>query len=298
MLNLEDIHLFVIVADLKSFTAAADKEQYPKSSISRRLRKLEDQLGVRLLDRTTRSINLTESGELFYERAISILDEVEATEQLIKTDQLHPEGLLRICAPDEVIRLNLQEPLVEFATLQPQLKIEVLSGTIGQHLLGDRLDVMIHIDDPADSTFIARPITAATTNYYASPDYLREHGEPEQPDDVLKHCCIVENRNPRKNVNHWSFRTEDGARELVIDAQYFADTTYLALKFVEEGLGIAMLPDHSCRESLAAGRVVKLFDGVHEVFHPLYAIYPSKRHVPAKVKVFLDFLEKALPERL
>ena len=107
---------------------------------------------------------------------------------------MHPEGHLRICAPDEFIRINLQPLLVEFAREQPQLRIEVLSGTVGQHLLGDRLDMMIHIDAPEDSSFIARPITSATTNYYASPDYLREFGEPQEPEDVLNHRCVVENR--------------------------------------------------------------------------------------------------------
>jgi DNA-binding transcriptional LysR family regulator len=174
----------------------------------------------------------------------------------------------------------------------------VLTGTIGQHLLGDRLDVMIHIDAPEDSSFIAKPITTATTNYYASPDYIREHGEPQEPEDVLQHRCVVENRNPRKNVNHWIFRTETGFRELRVDGHYSADTTHLSLKFTEEGFGIAMLPDHSCRPSVEAGKLVKLFGGKHEVPHQLFAIYPSRRHIPAKVKIFLDFIENALPERL
>lgn len=298
MLDLEDIRLFVTVAELKSFTAAGDKEQYPKSSISRRLRKLEDQLGVRLLERTTRSISLTESGELFYERAVQILNEVEVTEQLLAGDQLRPQGLLRLCAPDEFIRRSLQEPLLAFAREQPQLRIEVLTGTVGQHLLGDRLDVMIHIDAPEDSSFIARPITTATTNYYASPDYLREHGEPREPDDVLHHHCVVENRNPRKNVNHWPFLEEGGIREVAVNAYYRADTTHLSQVFTERGLGIALLPDHTCRDALESGRLVKLFDGIHELAHNLYAIYPSRRYVPAKLKVFLEFLEQNLPDRL
>jgi DNA-binding transcriptional LysR family regulator len=298
VLDLEDIRLFVTVADLKSFTAAGEKEQYPKSSISRRLRKLEDQLGTRLLERTTRSINLTESGELFYERAVQILNEVEVTEQLLAGNQLQPQGLLRVCAPDEFIRGSLQEPLLAFAREQPQLRLEVITGTVGQHLLGDRLDVMIHIDTPEDSSFIARPITTATTNYYASPTYLREHGEPLEPEDVLRHRCVVENRNPTKNVNHWFFLEASGVRELSVEPYYSADTTYLSQAFTEQGLGIALLPDHSCREALEAGRLVKLFEGAHEVEHTLYAIYPSRRHVPAKVKVFLDYLERVLPERL
>jgi DNA-binding transcriptional LysR family regulator len=298
VLDLEDIRLFVTVAELKSFTAAGEKEQYPKSSISRRLRKLEDQLGARLLERTTRSISLTESGELFYERALQILNEVELTEQLLAGDRLQPQGLLRVCAPDEFIRRSLQEPLVAFAAEQPQLRLEIMTGTVGQHLLGDRLDVMIHIDAPEDSSFIARPITTATTNYYASPDYLREQGTPHIPEDVLDHRCVVENRNPTKIVNHWFFNEASGVRELAVDAYYSADTTYLSQQFTEQGLGIALLPDHSCREAVEDGRLVKLFDGVHEFEHTLYAIYPSRRHVPAKVKVFLDYLERVLPDRL
>ena len=298
MLDLEDIRLFVTVAELKSFTAAGEKEQYPKSSVSRRLRKLEDQLGVRLLERTTRSIGLTESGELFYERAVQILDEVELTEQMLAGDQLQPNGLLRVCAPDEFIRRSLQEPFLAFAREHPQLRLEIMTGTVGQHLLGDHLDVMIHIGAPEDSSFIARPITTGTTNYYASPAYLREHGEPQRPEDILHHRCVVENRNPTKTVNHWFFREASGVSELTVEARYRADTTYLSQTFTEGGLGIALLPDHSCREALEAGRLVKLFDGVHEMEHTLYALYPSRRHVPAKVKVFLEFLEQALPDRI
>ena len=127
---------------------------------------------------------------------------------------------------------------------------------------------------------------------------MREFGEPQEPEDVLNHRCVVENRNPKKNVNHWIFRTEDGFRELAVHGHYSADTTYLSIKFVEEGLGIGMLPDHGCRDALKAGRLVKLFGGKHEVPHQLFAVYPSRRHVPAKLKVFLDFLEKKLPNTL
>lgn len=298
MLNLDDVHLFVTVAELKSLTAAGDKEQLSKSTVSRRLRHLEDHLGVRLLERTTRNVHLTESGEEFYRRALTILDEVETTEQLIGGDRFHASGHLRICSPHEFTRLHLQYLLPLFAKEQPQLQLEVLSGTVGQHLAGDRLDLMIHIDEPEDSSFIARPITMATTNYYASPEYLERYGEPREPADVLAHKCVVESRNPRRDVNIWRFLTDDGYEELSVVGHYIADTTYLCRRWVEEGLGISMLPDHVCAKSVRAGRLRKLFDGRHEVRHVLYAVYPSRRYVPAKVRVFLEFLERELPERL
>lgn len=298
MLNLEELNLFVAVAELKSFTAAGEKLDYPKSSISRRLRKLEDQLGTRLLERTTRSISLTEAGELFYERATKILDEVEVTEQLLTGRAVLPSGTLRICAPDELIRLHLQPLLIQFSEEQPSLNLEVITGTVGQHLLGDRLDMMIHIDPPEDSSFCARPVTTATSNYYASPKYLEEYGVPKEPEDLLSHRCVIEQRNPKKNVNHWMFLTESGTEELAIPGHYSADTTWLSRSFVEAGLGISMLPDHSCREALAAGKLIKLFNGKHEITHQLFALYPSRRHMPAKLKVFLEFLERCLPDRL
>jgi DNA-binding transcriptional LysR family regulator len=298
MIEFENLRLFVIVAELGSFTAAGDKENYPKSTISRRIRKLEDQLRVRLLDRTTHTITLTESGQLFYDRAVRMLNDLEDTEQLLAGNEAHPVGNLRIGAPDGFLRLDIYKQLIQFAKDNPQLNIETVSGTVGLDLLGDRLDILIHIDDPEDSSFIARRITTATTNYYASPIYLSEHGEPQNPEDLLQHSCIVEKRNPRKNVNHWVFRNETGYRQLVINPRYSADTTYLSLSFTEEGLGIAMLPDHWCVDSLKSGRLVKLFNGAHEILHPLYAVYPSRRYVPAKVKTFLNFLQQALPDRL
>ena len=296
-LSFEEMQLFICVVNSGSITSAANHLEMPKSTLSRRLRHLEECLGARLLERTTRRIQLTETGSEFYERCEQILEQVEAARMDVIAKQDAPVGKLSIYAPSEFSQYKLQGFAGEFAQAYPGLKIEFVSGAGKPHMLEDNIDVMIHIDEPQDSSFIARKIAVATTNYYASPSYLAKHGKPQTPEDLHQHACIVElthERLPRP----WLFQDKTSLAKVRVKARYACDSVQLCRTLAEQGLGVTMIPDFICEESLTQGKLVKLFRGQYEVAHNLYAIYPSRRFVPVKVRVFLNFLDGYLPSKI
>ncbi|MCF7981925.1 MAG: substrate binding domain-containing protein, partial [Pseudomonadales bacterium] len=200
-------------------------------------------------------------------------------------------------SPSEFSQYKLQGFAGEFAQAYPGLRIEFVSGAGKPHMLEDNIDVMIHIDEPQDSSFIAKKIAVATTNYYASPKYLAKHSEPQEPEDLHRHACIVElthERLPRP----WLFQEKNSLSKLRVKSKYACDSIQLCRTLAEQGLGVTMIPDFICEESLANGRLVKLFKGQYEVEHNLYAMYPSRRFVPVKIRAFLSFLNDYLPAKI
>lgn len=296
-MNLEDLRLFVTVVDNGSFTKAAEQEGLATSTLSRRLRILEDDFGVRLLERTTRNLQLTELGEDFYQRSLQILEEVDSTRSMLRKKQDQPSGCLRIYAPAEFYRVHFQEIIPAFAESYPDITLELIASDGRHDLVYSRVDVMIHIGEPDDSSYIGRKIAIATTNYYASLDYLDKHGEPEVPEDLLKHECIVEDYT-QDHDNHWIFSEAKQQKKVIVQPRYLINSTYMCHRMVDKGLGISMLPDYICQQSLKAGRLKKLFSGRYEISHNIYLLYPSRRYVPSKVKVFLEFLSEHFPKNL
>lgn len=294
-LNFEEMQLFIAVVNCGSLTGAANHLDIPKSTLSRRLRKLEESLGARLLERTTRRLQLTEAGLDFFDRCEQIIEQVELARMEVIDKQHMPVGKLSIYAPSEFSQYKLQVFAGEFAQAYPGLHIEFVSGAGKPHLLEDNIDIMIHVDEPQDSSFIARKIAVANTNYYASPSYLERCGVPSTPEDLYQHDCIVElthERLPRP----WLFPENNALAKLRVNAKYSCDSIQLCRTLAEQGLGVTMIPDFICDESLASGNLVKLFDGKYQVAHNLYAMYPSRRFVPVKVRVFLEFLDQHFPD--
>ena len=298
-LNMEfqDLRLFVSVVDNGSFTRAAEQEDLPGSTLSRRLRKLEDELGLRLLERTTRRVQVTDLGMEFYERCLQILEDVDSTRASLQRKQDTPSGRLRVYAPTEFTRVHFQEAIPSFAERYPDITLELFTSDGGHNLVDTRVDVMVHIEEPQDSSYIGKKLTMATTNYYASTTYLEKSGEPQCPRDLLQHECILEAFNPH-DYQRWLFPDGGQSEEITVQARYVTDSTYMALRLVERGLGVSMLPDYICREGLEAGRLQKLFGGRYEISHNIYLLYPSRRYVPSKVRAFLDFLEEQFPKQL
>ncbi len=296
-MEFKDLRLFVSVVDNGSFTKAAECEDLPTSTLSRRLRKLEDELGVRLLERTTRSVHVTELGEEFYQRCLLILEDVDHTRTVLQQRQEQPSGRLRIYAPTEFTRVHFLELIPAFAEAYPEINLELFTSDGGHNISDTRVDIMIHIEEPQDSSYIGRILTTATTNYYASVDYLEKYGEPKTPEDLLQHECIVEAFNPH-GYDYWVFPEGGKQKKVRARGRYVTDSTFMAQRLVLQGLGVSMLPDYICREGLEAGTLKKLFAGKYEISHNIYVLYPSRRYVPSKVKAFLAFLDEHFPKSL
>ncbi len=293
----EDLEIFVAIVEANSISRAADNLGVPKSRVSRHLKELEEELGERLLDRTTRRIRLTEAGERFYQGSLQVLDNLEALRTEVIRDESKIDGRLSVFAPVEFMSQVLDAHLGEFSRRYPALELEFLSGAARPDLLHDRLDVIIHPDAPEDSSFVAQQLCRGRTDYYASPAYLTEQGQPQHPSELYHHSCIAElsqSRQPRP----WLYRDQREVREVRILPRYRCDSIATVCSLARQGLGVAMLPVFYGAESVADGTLVQLFDGKYEVAHEIYAIYSSRRLKPRKLEVFLDFLKEVLPEEL
>ncbi len=293
----EDLEIFVAIVEANALSRAADNLGVPKSRVSRHLKELEEELGERLLERTTRSIRLTEAGERFYRGSLQVLDNMEALRTEVVRDESKIDGRLSVFAPVEFMSQVLDAHLGEFSRRYPSLELEFLSGAARPDLLHDRLDVIIHPDAPEDSSFVAQSVCRGRADYYASPAYLSAHGHPQHPSELYHHVCIAELRQDRRE-RPWMYRDKREVREVRIQPRYRCDSLATARSLAAQGLGVVMLPVFYAEKSVTDGSLVPLFGGQYEVAHEVYAIYSSRRLKPRKLEVFLDFLKEVLPEEL
>jgi molybdate transport repressor ModE-like protein len=296
-IKLNDLEIFVAIVEAGSISRAADNLGVPKSRVSRHLRELEESLGTRLLERTTRSIQFTESGERVYRDAQRILENVEALQSGVDKDASVLGGRLSVFAPVEFMSEALNPHLGEFTRRFPGLELEFLSGAARPDLLHDRLDLIIHPDAPEDSSFVAVRLCLGRTDFYTSPAYVAEYGQPQHPSEFFHHSCIAE-LDQNRRTRPWLYRSGRTRKEARIEPRYRCDSLAAARSLAEQGLGIAMLPVFYGEQSVARGTLVTLFDGKHQAAHEIYGIYSSRRLKPRKLEVFLEFLRSALPAEL
>ena len=296
-IRFQDLQLFVSVVELPSIARVAEHFETTSSTVSRRLKSMEESLGVRLVDRTTRSQHVTQAGEQFYGHCKRMLQEIEELSGAIHEQQEQAQGHLSVYAPSELFRFLISELSSKFTERYPKLRVEFISGAVKPHLLEDNFDVMIYIDEPQDSSFIARKITTATTNFYASPDYIRRRGRPSSPGEMETHDCIAEINHERK-ARPW--QVGEGSKATIIPIRYLysSDSITLCQDLAEQGLGITMLPEFKTRGSVKNGKLVQLFPDEFSTTHNVYAMYASRQFVPARIRMFVEFLQEHLPDRI
>ncbi len=268
-MSLDDAQVFTRVVELHSFTQAANSLGMQKSTVSRRIALLEDRLGVRLLNRTTRKLRLTEVGQAYYERCRQIMLDFAEAEQAVMQLQQAPSGLLRITAPIEFGQMFLGQALGAFMREYPQISA-------------------IMVGQPQDSTLIARKLFQSSRTFYASPEYVAEHGTPLVTADLNNHRAIL---LPQDNPRYWPIVGEHRLchRALACNNITFAREAAVA------GAGIVGLPRMICREVLERGELIELLPEVPLPVGEIYAVYPSRRFQALKVRAFLDFVIERLP---
>lgn len=289
-MGLDDAMIFTRVVECHSFTQAASSLNMQKSTVSRRIAQLEERLGVRLLNRTTRKLRLTEVGQAYYERCRQImLDFVEA-EQAVMQLQHEPSGLLRISAPIEFSQLFLGRVLGEFMRQYPQITAEVELTSRAVDPLEEGVDIVIQVGRPQDSTLVARKLFEGGRRLCASPAYLAAHGSPRSIAELEGHRAILlQHDAPR----YWPLLGESVPcqRVMVCNNITFAREVTLA------GAGICGLPLMICEEAVRAGRLVELLEQARLPLGEVYAVYPTRRFQAMKVRAFLDFLMARLPAK-
>lgn len=287
-MGLDDALIFTRVVECHSFTQAASSLGMQKSTVSRRIVQLEERLGVRLINRTTRRLRLTEVGQAYYERCRQIMLDFAEAEQVVMQLQQAPAGLLRISAPIEFGQWILGRVLGDFMRLYPDINAEVELASRYVDPVEEGVDIVISVGQPQDSTLIARKLFETRRRFCASPTYLAQHGVPTVAADLAEHRAITLSRDP---VRYWPMLEQNINCRRVLSCNNITFAREAALA----GAGIAVLPTMITDQEVRDGDLVELLPQVELPSGEIYAVYPSRRFQAMKVKAFLDFLMQSLP---
>lgn len=291
-MQLNDLAVFIRIVEDGSFTAAAEHLGLPKSSVSRTLTRLEQDLGVRLLQRTTRSMHLTDAGRRFYDRIRHSLDAVDDACRELSAWQSSPRGHLRITMPVELGMRFMGDVVSEFLASHPDVTLEAdLSGRMVD-LVEEGVDLGLRIGQFNDANLIGRRLGMLCGRFYASPDYLARHGTPASLDELERHKLVLF-RQPHENILMVDDTDASGRvhpRRLTVHGRFSTNNAVLQMDAVRAGLGIAMLPAFLTDTEVAAGRLVPLLSG-HVVRNgELWAMTPSRQHMSTALRAFMDHL--------
>lgn len=294
-MDLNEVSTFVKVVEAGGFTAAAEELELPKSTISRRIARLEERLGVRLLERTTRKMRLTEAGQAYFDQVSVPIATLHTASAAAEEQQDVPRGLLKLTAPVDLGHAFLPDLLVRFTKRYPELHVQVeLSGRLVD-LIREGFDVALRAGKLEDSSLVARRLGGTGIALYASPKYLATRGTPKSPEqlrahDFVIHTGVISNgRLPLVGPN-------GEQKAIEVEGALSGNDFTFVLRAIEAGGGIGLLPKFSARRACADGALVAVLPEWTRDGGGLHIVYPSARFLPAKTKVFRDFVLEMLDE--
>ena len=281
--------VFVKVVEASSFAAAARHFGMSPAMVSKHVQTLEERLGVRLLNRTTRRVSATEVGQNYYEHCVRILSDIEEAERAAGDLQTAPRGLLRVSASVSFGMRHLAPAIADYLATYPEVSIELSLDDPYVDLLEERFDVAIRLGRLADSSLIARKLGSVETILCASPAYLERNGAPQIPGDLAKHNCLVYTYATPQSV--WHFVNQNGIEDAIrISGRFLANSGDALLTLALKDAGVILAPDYIVEDELKAGRLVRLLPAYKAVETPVHAVYPHSRFLSAKTRTFVDFL--------
>lgn len=290
-----DLLLFARVAEAGSFSRAAERIGLPKSTVSRRITRLEEKLGERLMLRTTRRLAITDFGRELLEHAHQIAAEVDAVQALSEFRQARPSGRLRVSMPNDFATLLLTDMLAAFAALHPAVTLELDLSPRRVDLLGEGFDLAIRTGQlPDDSLLVARHLADFPAGLYAAPTYLAERGDPASPDDLARHATLRLLGRGGELGGDWTLRNGEQHWQGHPPARIGANSPELLIGLARAGVGIAAVPDYFAIPGVHAGLLRRVLPDWHLPFHPAWIVFPGRRLMPAKTRAFIDMLEAAL----
>jgi DNA-binding transcriptional LysR family regulator len=287
MQNLTDIAIFVKVVELASFTAAAEALESSQPVVSKAVTRLEEKLGARLLNRTTRRLSLTEAGSELYRRSVRALKEIENAELEVARFQTEPRGTLRVAAPMSFSILQLGPFIHEFLAKYPGVALELNMNDQQVDLVEEGYDLAIRIGQLQESNLVARRITVTRQVMCASPAYLAKHGTPERPEDLLEHNCILYSflMTPRE----WRLTDTDGETHVVpVNGTLHSNNGLVNRAAAIAGTGIVLLPTFYIGEQVKSGALKPVLCNFRPQELSVYAVYPERRNLMPKVRAFID----------
>mgnify|MGYP001819416165 FL=1 len=287
----ENMRTFVRVVEAGSISGAADRLSVAKSAVSRRLKELEEHLGVELFHRTTRRMNLTDTGRAFYHQSVRILEDVLEAE--LATSQAHGtlKGSLKIALPSTFGLMHMGPAINEFLREHPQIEFDLDFNDREVDLMQEGFDLAIRIANLPDSSLIARRLSAIRTVVCASPSYLERMGTPQAPSELIEHQCLV--YSLLRDYEYWYLTDSNGKETRTKIRPYLKASTGEFLKDAAvEGWGIILVPSFIAYKEIESGKLVQVLKDYKPPQLDAYAIYPQTRHLSQRVRAFVDFLVK------
>jgi len=286
--KLTGMAVFAKVAERQNFTAAARELGLSKSAVSKQVQRLEDRLGVRLINRTTRRLHLTESGLAFFERAKRVVEEAEEAELAVSRLHDEPRGTLRVNAPMTFGVRHVAPITAEFMNKFPELNLDIVFNDRMVDLIEEGFDVGIRIAELSDSTMIARKLAPCRMAVVASPDYWNTHGRPNHPSELENHDCLLYQH--RQSPDTWNFNGPDGPFSVPVSGRIHGDNGDALVEMTRAGMGVYLCPTFMAGELLANGQLESVLGDHVPSNVSIYAIWPHNRHLSAKVRAFVDHL--------
>jgi LysR family transcriptional regulator for bpeEF and oprC len=296
MNKLQAMQVFVRVVETGGITRAADSLRMPKATATTLIQQLEAELGVKLLNRTTRSVSVTTDGAAYYQRCVAILAEVRETEESLAQRHGSPEGRLRVEVPTLMARLVIVPALPAFFARYPDIELQLGCSERRADLIEEGIDCAVWSGDLEDSTLIARRVGQLYFGTCASPSYLAAQGEPHHPDELTAHRCINHFSPHTGKIFDWVF-AKNGIRLQTSLRGYIAlddENSYVAA--AEAGLGIAQIPAFVLKEAMERGSLELLLGDWFPEPAPLNVVYPENRHLSSKIRVFVDWVAELFGE--
>ncbi|AXF85770.1 HTH-type transcriptional regulator DmlR [Ephemeroptericola cinctiostellae] len=284
MKQLNDMGLFVEVVKAMNFRRAAEVLGMPSSTLSRRISALEKAIGLRLLHRTTRKIELTEAGQVYFERCKRIVEEARLAHEQLGDMLAQPSGVLRVSLPVDFSVTYLAPLIAEFARQFPLIDFDLNASPRNVDLVGEPFDVAIRMGEPVDSLLIARPLASLSTHIYASPDYIEQKGEPKQPADLSHHECLY-----MLKANTWLLHDDTQSHHVAVSSRFMLNSMGMVRRFAALGMGVAILPAGIAADDVAHGLLQQVLPEWRGASIPVYALTET-RLLPAKVLRFIEFL--------
>lgn len=290
--RLEAMRLFVRIAETESFTAVARETGRGQPSVSKMVGQLEEYLGIRLLNRSTRTLSLTDEGRSYYETCCRILEDLDEAEAQLGIRRAEPSGLVRLGTPVVFGRLHVLPRLSRFLEEHPLLSVELVMNDRVSDLVEEAIDLSVRIGALGDTSLVGRRIGSTTRLTVASPEYFRRHGIPRHPSELAQHNCLL--YTPLATGNEWHFEGADGPIRVKVTGNFRANNSDALRQAVLEGIGIAVIPTWLLRDEVEQGRLQSVLEEFRPSQFPIQIVYPSRRHLPARVRVLMEFLVQEL----
>ena len=294
--DLNDLYFFAAVVEQGGFSAAGRALGVPKSRLSKRIAQLEERLGVRLLQRTTRRFVVTEVGERFYGHCRAVLEEAQAAQDAVDELRTEPRGTVRVSCPVSLVQSLLGPILPEFLAMYPKVQVRLLSSNRRVDIIGEGFDVAIRVRDKldTDATMVLRSFGGSRALMVASPGFLAKAGRPSKPADLARFDAL--SMSEHDGVQVWDLVDAGGKRESVeVQPRLVTGDFNALLDAALQGTGIALLPEEFCGEGIASGKLEWVLEDWTTAEGILHFLYPSRRGLLPAVRAFVDFLAERLP---